>query len=212
MKITELEERMKGHAQITKSIISAPFDLKTEINKMEGKNMIKNNNITWLKRASTIAAVVTICAVTVVSAGAIKGMFKDIKNWKGAIVGTEYVNATNDIKIIASKITDGDDILPLNITFENSNEAPFRFIQEVAIADYKILDMNSNEVLTVNSAIENSIKGKVEDGKVFVDLPIKDIKLNTNDNYLLVIDNIYGLSKADQPLKMTGSWKCEFTR
>ena len=33
MKITELEERMKGHAKITKSIISAPFDLKTEINK-----------------------------------------------------------------------------------------------------------------------------------------------------------------------------------
>ena len=78
MKITELEERMKGHARITKSIISAPFDLKTEINKVEGKNMRKPKNIIWLKRASTIAAVVTICAVTVVSAGAIKGMFKDV--------------------------------------------------------------------------------------------------------------------------------------
>ena len=41
MKITELEERMKGHAKITKSIISAPFDLKTELNKVEGKNMSK---------------------------------------------------------------------------------------------------------------------------------------------------------------------------
>ena len=34
MKITELEERMKGHAKITKSIISAPFDLKTELNRI----------------------------------------------------------------------------------------------------------------------------------------------------------------------------------
>ena len=45
-----------------------------------------------------------------------------------------------------------------------------------------------------------------------MDLPIKDAKLNTNESYLLVIDTIYGLSKADQPLKITGNWKCEFTR
>lgn len=210
MGITKLEERLKGHAKITKSIISAPFDLETEINKLEEKNMIKNKKITWLKRASTIAAVVTICAVTVVSAGAIKGMFKDVKRWDGAVIGTEYINATNDIKMNVTEMN--DEAVTLNITFENPSEAPFAFIQEFAVTEYKILDMNNKEVLEVNSTIENSVKGKVEDGKILVNLPTKDVKVNINESYLLVIDTIYGLSKADQPLKITGNWKCEIKR
>lgn len=209
MKITELEERMKGHAKITKSIISAPFDLKTEINKVEGKNMSKPKNIIWLKRASTIAAVVTICAVTVVSAGAIKGMFKDVKRWDGAVVGTEYVNATNDIEM--NIFETNDEYISLDINFENPNEAPFAFIQEVAITDYKILDNNDKEVLEVNSTVENGIKGKVENGRILVKLPTND-ELNSNQDYKLVINTVYGLAKAEQPLKITGTWECEFTR
>ena len=209
MKITELEERMKGHAKITKSIISAPFDLKTELNKMEEKNMSKPKNITWLKRASTIAAVVTICAVTVVSAGAIKGMFKDVKRWDGAVVGTEYVNATNDIEMTVSDTK--DEYISLDINFENPNEAPFAFLQEVAITDYKILDNNDKEVLEVNSTVENGVKSKVENGKILIELPTND-KLDNDENYKLVIDTVYGLAKAEQPLKITGTWECEFTR
>ena len=209
MKITELEERMKGHAKITKSIISAPFDLKTELNKVEGKNMSKPRNITWLKRVSTVAAVVTVCAITVVSAGAIKGMFKDVKRWDGAVIGTEYVNATNDIEMSINATK--DEYISLDINFENQNEAPFAFIQEVAITDYKVLDNNDKEVLEVNSTVENGIKGKVENGRVLVELPTED-KLNTNQDYKIVIDTIYGLAKADQPLKITGTWECEFTR
>ena len=209
MKITELEERMKGHAKITKSIISAPFDLKTEINKMEGKNMSKPKNITWLRKVSTVAAVVTICAITVVSAGAIKGMFRDVKRWDGAVIGTEYVNATNDIEMNISETK--DEYISLDINFENPNEAPFVFLQEVAITDYKIFDNNDKEVLEVNSTVENGIKGNVENGRILLELPTND-KLNSSQNYKLVVNTIYGLAKAEQPLKITGTWKCEFTR
>ena len=209
MKITELEERMKGHAKITKSIISAPFDLKTELNKVEGKNMSKPRNITWLKRVSTVAAVVTVCALTVVSAGAIKGMFKDVKRWDGAVIGTEYVNATNDIEMSINATK--DECISLDISFENPNEAPFAFIQEVAITDYKILDNNDKEVLEVNSTFENGIKGNVENGRILLELPTND-KLNSNQNYKLVVNTIYGLAKADQPLEITGTWECEFSR
>ena len=148
MKINEFEERMKGHARVTKSIISAPFDLRTEIKKLEVKNMNKPKNITWLKRVGALAAVVTICAITVVSADPIKGFFKDIVRWDGAIVGTEYVNATNDIKITTLDVIDEreDVILPLNIIFEDSNVAPFSFIEEIAITEYRVLDVNNKEV------------------------------------------------------------------
>lgn len=209
MKITELEERMKGHAKITKSIISAPFDLKTELNKVEGKNMSKPRNITWLRKVSTVAAVVTVCAITVVSAGAIKGMFKDVKRWDGAVIGTEYVNATNDIEM---NITETKaEYISLDINFENPNEAPFAFLEEVAITDYKILDNNDKEVLEVNSTFENGIKGNVENGRILLELPTND-KLNSNQNYKLVVNTIYGLAKADQPLEITGTWECEFSR
>lgn len=209
MKITELEERMKGHAKITKSIISAPFDLKTELNKVEGKNMSKPRNITWLRKVSTVAAVVTVCAITVVSAGAIKGMFKDVKRWDGAVIGTEYVNATNDIEM---NITETKaEYISLDINFENPNEAPFAFLEEVAITDYKILDNNDKEVLEVNSTFENGIKGNVENGRILLELPTND-KLNSNQNYKLVVNTIYGLAKAEQPLKITGTWECEFSR
>ena len=200
---------MKGHAKITKSIISAPFDLKTELNKVEGKNMSKPRNITWLKRVSTVAAVVTVCAITVVSAGAIKGMFKDVKRWDGAVIGTEYVNATNDIEMSINATK--DECISLDISFENPNETPFAFIQEVAITDYKILDNNDKEVLEVSSTFENGIKGNVENGRILLELPTND-KLNSNQNYKLVVNTIYGLAKADQPLKITGTWECEFSR
>ena len=171
--------------------------------------MSKPKNIIWLKRASTVAAVVTVCAITVVSAGAIKGMFRDVKRWDGAVIGTEYVNATNDIEMNISETK--DEYISLDISFENPNEAPFRALEELAITEYTIIDNNENEVLEVNSTIENGVKSKVENGKILVELPTNN-KLNNDQNYKLVIDTVYGLKKADQPLKITGTWECEFLK
>ena len=54
-------------------------------------------------------------------------------------------------------------------------------------------------------------KGTVTDGKALVKIPL-DKKLKENETYYIQIDKIYGLSKADAPLHITGMWKCEFTR
>ncbi len=35
--------------------------------------------------------------------------------------------------------------------------------------------------------------------------------LSKGTKYTLVIDSIYGLQKAEQPLKIKGHWECEFT-
>ena len=212
MNLNELEERMKGHAKTTKSIISTPFNLKNELNKLEEKDMKKFKNITWLKRVSTIAATLTICAITVVSAGALNGYFKDVKNFSGAIVGIEYLNATNEIKF--DVLEANDEHITLNVNFTNPNEAPFasKFTQELAVTEYKILDKNDNEILTVNSDIEDAITTAIDGEEILIKLPIADTSLNINDTYTLKISTIYGLSKADQPLKITGDWKYEFKR
>ena len=52
---------------------------------------------------------------------------------------------------------------------------------------------------------------QVTDGKALVKIPL-DEKLKENETYYIQIDKIYGLSKADAPLHISGAWKCEITR
>lgn len=208
MNSTELEERLKSHAKIIKSIIPTPFNFNFELNKLEEKNMNKLKNVTWLKRLPTTAAVLAVCAVTVVSAGALTGYFKDVKNFSGAIVGTEYINATNDIQM--NVLETNDEYITLDINFVNPSEAPFAFIQELAVTEYIVLDQNNNEVFSVNSDVENSSTAIIEADGALIKLPTKH--LNNEETYTLKINTIYGLAKAEQPLKISGDWKCEFKR
>ena len=208
MNSTELEERLKGHAKIIKSTIPTPFNFNFELNKLEEKNMNKFKNVTWLKRLATTAAVLAVCAVTVVSAGALTGYFKDVKNFSGAIVGTEYINATNDVQM--NVLDANDEYITLDINFVNPSEAPFAFIQKFAVTEYIVLDQNNNEVFSVNSDVENSSTAIIEADGALIKLPTKH--LNNKETYTLKINTIYGLVKAEQPLKITGNWKCEFKR
>lgn len=210
MNLNELEERMKGHAKITKSTIITPFNLRTTLNKLEEKNMNKFNNITWLKKFGTIAAVFTICAITVVSAGSLKGYFKDVKNFSGAITGTEYLNATNDINVNVVDVN--NEFVTLNVNFTNPAEAPFRFIEELVVTEYKILDKENKEILNINSTVENTTSTSITENDILVKIPLNNASLNVDNTYTLEISEMYGVKKADQPLKITGDWKCEFKR
>ncbi|MBR5544693.1 MAG: hypothetical protein IKU66_04390 [Clostridia bacterium] len=215
MKMSELENKLKGHSQRAKSTIATPFDLKTEIKKMEEKNMSKTNNKRWLKRTIAIAATLSVCLVVVMAsplANSIKGFFKDIVRFDGAITGTQYVNATNELKLNVLDSENNDALLPLEITFENKNEAPFAYIQEMAITEYKIVDSNNKEIDKSTLKIENALKGTISDGKVLINIPLDSNNLKSGETYTLKIDSLYGLSKADAPLEIKGSWSCSFTR
>ncbi len=214
MRISELENKLRRHAVITKSVMQAPFDLKKESKNKEEHAMRKpkNKNI-----AAAIAAVLVLCAVSVTLtplANGIKGFFKDIIRFDGAIIGTQYENATNDIKVDVLELTtdNGNVIIPLDLTFENPTEAPFPYIQEVAVAEYKILDSNNKEIIKTKFSAEDGEKGTVSDGKVFVNLSLNDAKFKSGENYTIVIKKMYGLSKADAPLHITGTWECQFKK
>ena len=216
MKMSEFESRLKSHAQIAKSNISAPFDLKTELKNMEVNNRSRQANKSWIRKTVAIAAVLSLCIITVTLtpiANSIKGFFRDITRFDGAITGTEYANATNDIKVDVLELAsaNGNAVIPLELTFEKPNEAPFAYIQEIAVADYIILDSTTREVLAIKSYPQYSGKGTVTDGKVLVNIPL-DKELKENETYFIQIDKIYGLSKGDAPLHISGTWKCEFAR
>ena len=98
----------------------------------------------------------------------------------------------------------------LELTFENPNEAPFAYIKEIAVSDYMVLDETTGEILNLESYPEYSGKGTINDGKAVVNLSIDDTKLKSGEEYTIVIEKMYGLSKADAPLHITGRWECEF--
>ena len=215
MRISELENKLRNHAETTKSVMQAPFDLKKEIKNMEERTMSKPKITT--KRTLAIAAVLALCLVTVCMtplANSIRGFFSDIIRFDGAVTGTQYENATNDIKVDVLDVTseNGNVIIPLELSFENPTEAPFPYIQEVAVSEYKILNNNNKEIIKTKLSAEDGDKGTVSDGKVLVNLSLNDSKLKSGEEYTIVIDKMYGLSKADAPLHITGTWECNFIR
>jgi len=215
MRISELENKLRKHAETTKNIMQTPFDLKEEIKNMEERTMSKPKFT--IKRTMAIAAVLALCLVIVCMtplASSIRGFFSDIVRFDGAITGTKYENATNDIKVDVLELTpeNSNVIIPLELTFEHPTEAPFPYIQEIAVSEYKVLDSNNKEVIKTKLPAEDGDKGTVSDGKVFVNLSIDDAKLKSSEEYTIIIEKMYGLSKADAPLHITGTWKCNFIR
>ena len=217
MRISELENRLREHSNIIKNTMQAPFDLKEEIKNMEERTMSKPKSRITIKRAIAIVAVLALCLVTVCMtplANSIKGFFSDIIRFDGAITGTRYENATNDIKVDVLELTseNGNIIIPLDLTFENPTEAPFPYIQEIAIAEYKILDNNNKKIANIKASANDAEKGVASEGKALVNLSLADEKMTVGEEYTIVIEKMYGLAKADAPLHITGTWKCNFIR
>ncbi len=208
MTLQALENRLKTHAETVKDTIAAPFELKQihkEVLYMQRKHV---------KRMIVAAAICTVCISAVALtpfASTIKGYFRDITRWDSAITGTEYVNATHEVKMAISGVSekDGTFLMPLTISFVNKAEAPFAYIQEIAITEYTILDKDKNEVLNGTFAIPDAPKGTISDGKAEVLLSAEgDFQAGTE--YTVLFETLHGLSKADAPLVISGSWSCNF--
>ncbi|MBQ2754130.1 MAG: hypothetical protein IJF30_01580, partial [Clostridia bacterium] len=83
---------------------------------------------------------------------------------------------------------------------------------EVAVSEYKIVDSNNKEIVKTKVSAEDGDKGTVSAGKVLVNLSLNDAKLKSGEEYTIVIEKMYGLSKADAPLHITGRWDCKFVK
>lgn len=172
----------------------------------------------WGKTAA--AAAVLICAISVCIcipsiAASVEGFYKDIVRWwDGAVVGTEYENATQEIQIQASSaiVEDGKLVIPLTVTFlEMGNKEPYIYLVggAVALGDYRITDASGIEVYSALGQQETV--GELKDGKTIFMQPVGIETLSKGTKYMLVVKSIYGFQKAEQPLEMKGHWECEFT-
>ena len=154
----------------------------------------------------TAAMSVTVFSANGVSVmaatGQLKGFFRDIKDWRGAVVGTAYEQATDELEVI---VEDASEDITVLVTMVNPDKAPYFTFEELSVEAYEIMDNSGNIVLKG----EAKAMAKITDGKATIIVPAKELDAGT---YKLIIHSFVGGSKAEQPLPMSGNWECEFSR
>lgn len=171
---------------------------------MEYRGMTKKTSRFFNKPLATAAAValcICIGGVTVMATTG-KGFFKDIIGWDGAVTGTTYEQATDEIEIT---VLDATDSLTVVATVVDPTMVPYMTFDEMGIGGYKIVDSLGNVVI---EGVSNEMI-PYENGEITVSIPLENLESGI---YILMIDSFVGGSKADQPLVLSGKWECEFLR
>ena len=167
---------------------------KKKMNKMFKKPMVAV--------ASFALCVCLMGVIALAATGKLEGYFRDIKRWDGAVIGTAYEQATDEVEL---NIVEVSDKLVVEITMVNFKEAPYSFFEMFGIKNYKIVDANG-KVIVENENLEMSA---IANNKVLVNVPLDDVG---NGEYTLIVSELVGGSKADQPLGLAGTWECSFRR
>lgn len=164
----------------------------------EVKNMSKKK---IFFKNTAVTAVVTAC-LCCTAAGVVyhHGFFKDIVRFDGAVVGTKYEQATNEIKV---SVTAESENLTVIAEAADPSAFPYAAIEDLKLNDYKIVDKNGKTVID-NLPLEWSV---FSGGKAEMTIPLQDID---NGGHTLIINSFTGKSKGDQPLVISGKWKISF--
>lgn len=144
------------------------------------------------------AAAVCLCLVMGVSAAGIRGYYKNITNWTGAVTGGVYEQANEEIQVSASA---AEREIMVTAVFVYPQNAPFREFESLRIGAYQLLDASGKVVLSG----ERTDLSPVADGNAEIAIPMEE---PAPDGCKLVITSFIGESKGDQPLSVNGTWEC----
>ena len=173
----------------------------------EEKTMRKNAENHIFKRPMVAVASIALClcltgVTALATTGKLQGFFRDIKGWNGAITGTAYEHATEEIAVAVEA---GENELVVTLAMVNPQMAPYNTIEVLAVKDYEIVDLNGKVIVRG----ESTEYVQVAEGRASVVLPLDGV---IGGEYKLVISALTGSAKAEQPLVISGNWVCEFTR
>lgn len=151
--------------------------------------------------AAAIALCFGLTGITVLAAtGVMQGFFKDIFRWDGAVVGTSYEDATDELNVSAA-YENGN--LLVTVIAVDPGVAPYSEIENIRLKSYKIVDASGNTV------VENQASDAVDilDGEAKIMISLSAI---SEGSYQLIVSEFEGGKKADQPLPISGEWKLIF--
>ena len=168
----------------------------------ETEEITMRNRVNFnFKKVVSIAAVIALCLCASVAAVNHFGAFKDVTNWTGAVVGTEYVQATDEIEV--STVAE-QGVLTITATFLAPDTAPYCEQETFSVGSYQIADASGNVI--VDGEGDDFVE--IVNGKAVMTVSLGGID---NGDYKLLISSFVGAKKADQPLKVSGDWICEFS-
>lgn len=173
--------------------------------KLEDESMNKTNmkkfNVKPFAAAAAMALCLSLVGITAMAAtGKMDGFFENIKNWTGAVTGTVYQQATDEVEV-TSCVTDGKVVVTL--TMLEPNIAPYSTFETFGIEKYQIVDLEGRVISEGTTEMVEVLEENVE-----IDIVADDM---TKGYYKLVITQLIGGSKADQPLVLNGNWESEFS-
>ena len=167
-------------------------------------NMHTKNCHIFSRKPAAVLAVVVIClslsAVALAAAEKGQGFFRDIADWRGAIVGTSYEQATDEIQMDAS-VNNGQ--MTVVTVFSERGKALYNEAEKLGIAEYQIVGADGRSVQEGSTA-----SVVIVNGQAAIDIQLDGLGIG---NYKLVVTALYTEKKADQALTIHGSWECAFT-
>ena len=199
-------EKLKSAAET----ITMPEEVKRRIVRNCRAQILNSGKETVMKKIhfrklAVIAAVLVVCLSLTVAAMAVpstrKGFFRDITDWRGAVVGTSYEQATDEINM---SVTVNGNELTVGATFSIPQEFPYRAAEKLGIAAYRIVDGNGR---TVKEGTAESTK--VANGQTVILIPMEGID---SGDYKLIVTAFVTEKKAEQPLNLNGYWEAVFTK
>lgn len=175
--------------------------------KMEENVVSKRKKEKTLEKPLAAAASVAVCfcligIITMASTGKLEGFFKDIKRWDGAVVGTSYEQATDEIYLSVISATEK---LTVMAEMTEPDNVPYCLFTTFGLENFIILDKNGKTMMEDKKT--NLVE--VVDGKAIIEIPIEEL---SSGEFKLVVNKFIGSAKADQPLILNGTWECEFAR
>lgn len=174
-----------------------------EKERMDRSMTEKMNNKRWFQKPLTVAAALALCltvgGVTAFAAGG-DGFFKDITDWRGAVTGTTYEQATDEITV---NVTEEAGVLKVEAVFLEAEKAPYSAVEQLAVGKYQVIDANGNTVARGDAG--EAVP--VQDGQAALMLDVEELPAG---QYILQLQSFIGSKKADQPLSIKGNWECEF--
>ncbi len=151
--------------------------------------------------AASLALFICVAGTTVLAAtGVLQGFFGDIFGADGAVIGTSYSQATDEVALTVTNVTDK---ITVEMAMVYPDQAPYSELEMLGIEHYTITDMKGN-VIMEGSATEMA---PIVDGRASVNISLDRV---SEGNYKLMIRALAGSKKADQPLVLRGNWECEF--
>ena len=211
-KLDAIEIPKNLHERCVTGVMKAKEEMDTSLHEQKLVSRRKKEDKKYMKKMVAAAAVMLVCVLAVgntTMADGIKGMFKDITRFDGAVAGSEYVGATDEVRVTGGEVTmsETEVFIPVEITFLNLEAAPFKYIEWVEVDAFEILNVDGKVVVSEEEA---NVVCSVKDGCVNLSLSVEAEKLVAGENYTLVIESFEGCKKADAPLVVKGEWECTF--